>query len=391
MKSARTAYPWTIASQYFLHFGVMGVFLPYFNLYCLHLGFNGVQIGTLSSVRSVSTIIFPVLFGAVADRFHLRKPIYIGCCFISAAIWYLFLRTTDFQWMLVICLLYGIFYAPIISFLEALTMDTLGKEKRSYGTIRAWGSASFILIVMIMGRVIDLFSIRIILVTILIGSIIQAVAALKIPHHIQKIHAEPVPKFHHFLQKPIVLFLFCAFLMLVSHGAYYGFFSIHLEHLGYSKLFIGSVWALASVAEILAMLKSRSLFNRFSLEAVLVFSFAVAVLRWCLLYIFTSPVFIISAQVLHAVTYGTFHMAGILYIDRMAPEEAKTMGQAVNNAVTYGLGLMIGFFINGYLYESVGSRLLFIISAGIAAVGGILFCGYLVVAKSTKGNQTASG
>jgi len=29
-----------LGSQYFLYFGVMGIFLPYFNLYCYHLDFR---------------------------------------------------------------------------------------------------------------------------------------------------------------------------------------------------------------------------------------------------------------------------------------------------------------------------------------------------------------
>ena len=59
------------------------------------------------------------------------------------------------------------------------------------------------------------------------------------------------------LDRHVFVFLFCAFLMLVSHGAYYGFFSIHLETLGYSKTFIGVSWALASAAEILVMINSN--------------------------------------------------------------------------------------------------------------------------------------
>jgi PPP family 3-phenylpropionic acid transporter len=66
-------------------------------------------------------------------------------------------------------------------------------------------------------------------------------------------------------------------------------------------------------------------------------------------------------------------MASILYIDRMAPEDAKTLGQAVNNALTYGLGLMVGFFLNGYLYEITGSQPLFLVSAGIAALAAVIF------------------
>ena len=164
--------------------------------------------------------------------------------------------------------------------------------------------------------------------------------------------------------------------MLVSHSAYYGFFSIHLENLGYHSTFIGIAWALASTAEILVMIKSEKIFNRFSLENVLFFSFLVAVVRWVILFFAESAALILLSQILHAVTYGTFHMASILYIDRLAPENAKTLGQAVNNGITYGLGLMVGFFINGYVYETTGSFTIFLMSALIALAGGLLFQSY---------------
>ena len=183
------------------------------------------------------------------------------------------------------------------------------------------------------------------------------------------------------LHRRTVVFLSCAFLMLVSHGSYYGFFSIHLENLGYSSIFIGVSWALASAAEILAMIFSEALFSRFLLERVLLASFAAAVLRWALLGIATSPGLIMLTQILHAMTYGTFHMASILYIDRLAPEASKTLGQAVNNALTYGFGLMVGFFVNGYLYEILGSQGLFAISSGIAFCGGLLFTSFQILQR----------
>jgi PPP family 3-phenylpropionic acid transporter len=185
-------------------------------------------------------------------------------------------------------------------------------------------------------------------------------------------------------QRRVLVFLFCAFLMLVSHGAYYGFFSIHLENLGYGTTFIGLAWALASTAEILVMIRSDQIFNRFSLEAVLIFSFMVAALRWFILFFAQSVPAILLSQGLHALTYGTFHMASILYIDRLAPDKAKTLGQAVNNAVTYGLGLMVGFFINGYLFEITGSFALFIISSLIALSGGLFFWAFCMIRSQTK-------
>jgi PPP family 3-phenylpropionic acid transporter len=146
-----------IGAQYFLYFGVLGVFLPYFNLYCYDLGFSGFQIGALSAIRSISLVLFPLLWGGLADRLNKRKPIYILCIAVSTSIWSLFLFTVEFWPMLFISIFYGMFYAPIISFLEAFTMDVLGAEKKSYGRIRLWGSVSFIAMVLVLGKVIDIY------------------------------------------------------------------------------------------------------------------------------------------------------------------------------------------------------------------------------------------
>ena len=364
---------WIIRSQYFLYFGVFGFYLPYFNLYCYHLGFSGTQIGSLSAFRSLVLVISPLLLGALADRFRIRRPIYIFCNMAATFIWLFYFTTVEFWPMMAITVVHGIFFAPIISFLEAFTIDVLSHEKKSYGRIRAWGSVAFITSVVVLGRLIDLFHISMILTLIFCGSLIQAFAALRIPKIAPPLKESASSAAEPLTQRPLLIFLLCGFLMLVSHGAYYGFFSIHLENLGYSNTFIGLAWALASIAEILVMINSARIFKRFSLEKVLIFSFLVAVLRWVILFFVHSPVLILFSQCLHAVTYGTFHMASILYIDHLTADKSKTLGQAVNNAVQYGLGLMIGFLLNGYLYERTGSSTLFIVSGLIALGGGVIF------------------
>ena len=260
-----------IGSQYFLYFGVMGVFLPYFNLYCYHLDFSGFQIGVLSAIRSIALVLFPLVWGGLADRFYIRRPIYILCSFISTAIWAFYLYTTDFWAMLFITVFYGIFYSPIISFLEAFTMDVLGTRKKSYGKMRGWGSIAFIMTVLLLGKIIDIYSIEIIIILIFFGSLAQALISIKIPDIQIKKHTSFSSKAKVLLKRRVIVFLFCAFLMLVSHGAYYGFYSIHLENLGYGKTFIGISWALASIAEIIVMIKSDIIFKRFSTDNVLFF------------------------------------------------------------------------------------------------------------------------
>ena len=370
-----------ISAQYFVYFGVMGIFLPYFNLYCYHLGFNGFQIGALSALRSMALILFPLLWGGLADRYQKRRAIYVGCNLVSAILWAFYLFTGDFWFMLIITIFYGIFYAPIISFLEAFSMEVLGHEKNSYGQVRAWGSISFIIVVVGIGKIIDLYPIRIILLLILAGSALMAAISVRVPEvrkHQGKYFSKQIDAF---LNRRVMFFLICGFLMLVSHGAYYGFFSIHLEKLGYGSTFIGASWALASIAEIMVMIASNRIFRRFSLVHVLFFSFMAAAIRWLALYYVRSPLLIVMTQLLHAFSYGTFHMASILYIDRLAPEKAKTLGQAVNNALTYGLGLMVGFFANGYVYKITGSFTLFLMSSLIALAAGLLFKSYQLAVR----------
>ena len=364
-----------LSLQYFLYFGVLGLFLPYFNLYCYHIGFSGFEIGVLSSVRTLTTALFPLLWGALADKFFIRRPIYVMCSFISTAIWALYLLTTDFWAMFAITVFYGIFYAPIIAFLESFSMDLLGKEKNRYGQLRAWGSFAFIMIVVLTGRLIDALSTEIIIVMILAGSLLHSFLSTAIPPINGTHTAGFSANVRTLTNRRVLVFLFCAFMMLVSHGTYYGFLSIHLENLGFSGVFIGIAWAVASTAEILVMVNSERLLRRFSHEKILAVAFGAAVIRWILLYYATSAPLILVSQLLHALTYGAFHVASILYMDKLTPASAKTLGQAVNNAVTYGFGIMAGFLFNGYFFEIIGAPALFAVSALMAGIGG-LFMGF---------------
>ncbi len=358
--------------QYFIYFGVLGVYLPYFNLYCYHLDFSGTQIGFLSGLRSATLVIFPFVWGMLADRLARRKSIFLLCNLMAALVWSAFLFTNRFTPMLFITGLYGVFYAPLISFLEAYSMDILGEDKKAYGRVRLWGSISFIVVVAALGPLIDRLGIAVIVPLILAGAFCQTAGALKLPA------MPPAAKRRGAATPPmewrrVAVFLICGFLMLVSHGTYYGFFSIHLEQTGRPSTFIGIAWAVAVAAEIAVMFFSRRLFERVSLEKVLLFSFLMAALRWVLLYRFTAPAVILATQVLHAFTYGTFHMASIIYMDRLTPAGAKTLGQAANNAITYGLGLMVGFLLNGALFERLATRHLFLTSALVALAAGGLF------------------
>lgn len=359
-----------VAAQYFTYFGVLGIYLPFFNLYCYHLGFNGAQIGLISGIRSVALVVFPLVWGIVADRYRRRRAIYLVCTITSTLVWTLLLFTRDFPVMLAVIAAYGIFYAPIISFLEAIALDTLGDGKGRYGHLRAWGSVSFILVVLLMGHLMERFSVSLVVPLILAGSVIHGALAFFIRPGMTDPRTTRFGDAFGLLSWQTTLFLIAGFLMLFSHGTYYGFFSIHLEELGLGKPFIGIAWAVAVLAEIVVMVNSQRIFSRFSLESVLITAFVAAALRWAVLGATGHPGVILASQTLHAMSYAAFHMASILYIDRQASGSAKTLGQAINNSLSYGLGLMAGFLVNGALYDRWGADGLFRMSAAAAVLGG---------------------
>jgi PPP family 3-phenylpropionic acid transporter len=366
-----------ISIQYALYFGTLGVFLPYFNLYCHHLGFSGVQIGALSSLRSVVLVVFSLAWGAVADRFQIRKALYVLCNVVSTLVWSFYFMADTFWAMFVVTACYGVFYAPVIAFLETFSMDLLAGGKSAYGRIRVWGSMAFIVVVTTVGWALGWLPIAAILVFIFSGGVLLSLVALKMPEAPGKASAPSFRKsIKAFIHQRVLVFLFCAFLMLAGHGAYYGFFSIYLESLGFGSSFIGVAWALAIIAEIVVMINSRRIFAYVSLEKALAIAFIIAVFRWVLLGTLQAWYAILLLQILHAGTYAVFHMASILYMDHLSPEHAKTLGQSINNAVTYGLGLMAGFFISGVLYEQAGASATFWVSAMLALLGGAIFTGF---------------
>jgi len=361
-----------LGSHYFIYFGTLGISLPFFNLFCHHLGFSGFQIGLISSVKTLGVIFFPMLWAIAADRFHARKKILVLCTTLGAASWAFLLFTTQFANILFIIFVHSIFFSPVIAFIEAFAMEILNKEKKKYGLFRVWGSLSFIFVAAVLGKLLNFTPVGIIIPLILCGLCVQIYLSIKMPESLQaKRNDFSVSAFRQFFSPKTSLFLFIAFLMLASHGAYYGFFSIHLESLGFDTGFIGMSWALASLAEIVIMIRSDKLFSRFTIKNVLFFSFAAAAVRWMILFYSTSPAVILGSQILHAFSYGSFHVASILGIEMVSSEEVRTLGQAANNSVTYGAGMMAGFLFSGLFFDS-WHEYLFLASAGVAAIGGVL-------------------
>ncbi|VFQ43640.1 MFS transporter [Desulfoluna butyratoxydans] len=373
-----------LSAHYFLYFGMMGIFLPFFNLFCHNIGLSGFEIGAINSTRTVVMVLFSILWGALADRLALRRPVFILTSFLSALAFGGYLFTDTFLPMLGVTVVYALFFGPVIPFLEAFTMEALnrpGADPNAYGRIRAWGSLSFIGVVMVMGRVMEISSTRLVPPLILLASLMLALCTPAMPRDLSPLKPAGTSEIKSLFNRRTLGFLLANFLMLAGHGTYYGFFSIHLEQTGYGPGFIGLAWALATLAELAVMTGSSRIFKHLPIHRALWIACLLAALRWVVLFAFTSPAAILLSQLLHAATYALFHIACILYTDRLSTPGNRTVAQVANNAVSYGLGLMAGFLVNGWLYDRYGAGL-FLMSAGISLGAAALL--FLVASRSPR-------
>ena len=181
-----------------------------------------------------------------------------------------------------------------------------------------------------------------------------------------------------------MLLLVACFLMTVAHGPLYAFFSIDLAAHGYSKTAIGMLWALGVVVEIIVFWLMPRWAGRLSMERVLLASFAAAVIRFLMIgWLIDSVTAIIVAQVLHAATFGSYHVAALALIHRTFDRGRETRGQALYSSVSYGAGGMVGAAGGGWAWDAVGP------AATMSAASAAALLGLLALSMRRKMPATA--
>ena len=145
----------------------------------------------------------------------------------------------------------------------------------------------------------------------------------------------------------VVAFFLMNFLLQVSHGAYYTFFSIHLEQHGYGKLPIGLLWSLGVIAEIGLFPIMHRLSTRFTVRQIVIGSLVLTMIRWGLIAELTGLVpVLIFAQLLHAASYGALHAVSVQYIQGFFGKHHHGQGQALYSGLTFGAGGALGAWMS---------------------------------------------
>ena len=140
-----------------------------------------------------------------------------------------------------------------------------------------------------------------------------------------------------FKQPGLIAFLASCFCMMMAHGALFSFLTLYLVTSGYSKSTVGLLWTLSFLAEIAGFAGLPWLFRRYSYRTVILISFAAAVVRFIAIGWGASSLTVLAmAQLLHALTFATYHGASVALVQRLFPGDLGMRGQALYSGVTFG-------------------------------------------------------
>ena len=366
---------WRLSAFYFFYFAMLGATAPFLPLYFQHLGFAPARIGELVAIPMLMRCLAPNLWGWLGDRSGQRlRIVRFGalCTLLSFALIFV---DQSYAWLALVMALHAFFWHAVLPQFEVITLAHLREQSARYSQVRLWGSIGFIVAVIGLGELFERFSpglfpamVVLILAGILLGS-------LWVPNAVPQARAGQDGEggfLAQLLRPGVPAFFLCVALMQLSHGPYYTFLTLHLERLGYERGFIGQMWALGVVAEIVLFLFMARILTRCSVRWVLAASFLLAALRWLLLGNLADHLgVLLFAQLLHAATFGSFHAAAIHFVQRSFGPNQQGQGQALYAALA-GTGGALGALYAGYSWESLGAAWTFAIASLVALAAAII-------------------
>ncbi len=173
--------------------------------------------------------------------------------------------------------------------------------------------------------------------------------------------------------RDIATVLLITFLMQVSHGPYYTFYTLYLERYHFSPSLIGWLWTLGVIAEIIFFVMIPKWKGELLAYTLLIASLLLASFRWAVIGLFPDQsVVIIAMQLLHAASYGAFHLAIIAYIHTLFKAKHRSQGQAFYSSVGYGLGGALGAYASGLIWKYSSPEATFVWAALFSLLGALV-------------------
>jgi PPP family 3-phenylpropionic acid transporter len=197
-------------------------------------------------------------------------------------------------------------------------------------------------------------------------------AAMALPSVKAKPAVRERPPFRSLLSNRFfLLFLACAALNMSSHAVLTGFSTIHWQAAGHSEGIIGFLWAIGVISEVALFAWARTILARIGIPGMLMLGAGFAMVRWMGTGASTELWLLVPMQVLHGVTFGATHLAGMTLIQRHVAPGVSASAQALYSSLGMGVAMGLTMAASGWIYAGLGGKAFWVmacLSAGSFAV-----------------------
>ena len=386
----------------FLEFFIWGAWFVTLGTYLSTvLSSNGDEISAAYSTQSLGAIIAPFIIGLIADRFFSAQRI-LGFLHLAGAIlMYLAAQSGEFTSFFPYILIYMILYMPTIALVNAISFRQMKDPSSEFAIIRLWGTIGWITAGFLIGYLFKWESKGLLQSTFYMASGVSAFLgffSFILPDTPPKYEAGKKPSLREiigldalllFKDKNFLVFFISSVLISIPLAFYYQNANLFLNNVG-MKNAAGNM-SFGQVSEVFFILLLPVFLKRFGLKTTLLAGMAAWMVRYLLFaYGNAGPGIwmLFSGIVLHGICYDFFFVSGQIYTDYKAGEKIKSSAQGLITLATYGVGMLVGFWLAGKIYDHYTDvagaqdwKMIWTIPAGIAAVVMVF---YAIIFKNER-------
>jgi PPP family 3-phenylpropionic acid transporter len=357
-------------SYYFLYFAAFSALMPFFVLFYQRLGFSGPQIGLLTGIPPLITLVAAPFWTGVADSRRWHKLVMgVG---MSVAILSIFLLPsfTSFVIIFMLIIVFNVFASPIASLADSATMNMLGEERAMYGRIRMGGTIGWGLFAPIAGALVQNYGLKLAFWSYSAIMLINLFVSQRFVHSShEEGPARPSGIRVLLTNRRWINFLFIAFLGGLGTFAVNAYLFPYMAELGARETTMGFALTISTLTEMPIFFFGDRLVKRFTNYGLLILALVMVAIRSLLLSAVNTPLMVLALQAFGGTIFPAMWLAGVSYADQNAPAGLKSSAQGLFGAMCFGFGSAVGGFLGGLLLESVGGRGMFLIFGIIVLVG----------------------
>lgn len=372
---------------YLLYFAALSNLVPYLVLYYQQLGFSGAQIGLLTGLTPLVTLVSATFWTNLADSTQRHRLIMSLTSLLVTGIVLILPLVSGLASVALLITLYSCAGAPIVSLADSATMSMLGEEKASYGRIRIGGTIGWGLMAPIAGLLIQHYGLK---AGFWAYAVIMFLAFL-VSQKFSFAHTKSAAQrgnIGELLRNPRWgYFLALAFVAGMGIAGINNYLFPYMQEMNAGEGLMGLSLTISTLAELPVMFFSALLLRRLNARGLLNLALLITGVRLVLYAVFNFPAGVLIFQVLNGMTFPAFWIAGVSYASENAPANLSATAQGLFGSMIFGFGAAAGGFLGGLLLPSLGGRGLYLVFGLFVLIASGLILG---IEKLQKGRTVRS-